>query len=301
MALNKPRVNVNWILFGVAIALGIGAVYLSNSLLKSRMAEIEETAKRGQQTIDVVVAKRDLQRGDAITEDAVAVRSMPKQYVQEAAIKPDQFGTFENQRLAVPIKRGEAMLTSEVEGNGVAVFSATLRKGLRALTFEVDAVNSISGMLRPGDRIDLIFTSRGSESAKEMTLPLLSNVQVLATDQNLTKRDDGTGKERNFSTITLEVAPLDADRIIVAKASGTLTAVLRHPEDNARNSTVAMTAAQLTSGASPTSEGRTVEYIVGGGGTMAEVTLSRLLPALNQAAANPAALNAAKGQPDKAL
>ena len=301
MALSKPRINTNWILFGLAIALGIGAVYLSNSLLKTRMAELEESAKRGQQTVDVVVATRDLQRGDPLTLEAVAVRSIPKQYVQDSAIKPDQFNAFENQRLAVPVKRGEAMLTSEVEGNGTAVFSATLRKGLRALTFEVDAVNSISGMVRPGDRIDLIFSSRGTDAGKEMTLPLLSNVQVLATDQNLTKRDDGSGKQRSFSTVTLEVTPVDADRIIVAKAAGTLTAVLRHPEDNARNSTLAMNASQLTDGIGATSEGRVVEYIVGGGGSMAEVQLSRLLPSLLPAGSNGPGSNAARNGQAKPL
>ena len=236
-----------------------------------------------------------------LTLEAVAVRSIPKQYVQDSAIKPDQFNAFENQRLAVPVKRGEAMLTSEVEGNGTAVFSATLRKGLRALTFEVAAVNSISGMVRPGDRIDLIFSSHGTDAGKEMTLPLLSNVQVLATDQNLTKRDDGSGKQRSFSTVTLEVTPVDADRIIVAKAAGTLTAVLRHPEDNARNSTLAMNASQLTDGIGATSEGRVVEYIVGGGGSMAEVQLSRLLPSLMPAGTNGPGSNAARNGQAKPL
>jgi len=282
MAFTKPKINTNWLLFGLAIALGLGAVYLSNSMLKSRMSELEEDAKRGQTTVDVVVAKRDLERGDSIDSEAVAVRSMPKQYVHESALRPEQFSTIENQRLAVPLKRGEALLTSLVEGNGSAVFSATLRKGLRALTFEVDMVNSISGMLRPGDRIDLIYSSRGLDGAREMTLPLLSNVTVLATDQTLTKREDATGKLRSFSTITLELSPVDADRVIVAKASGQLTAVLRHPEDVAANTTGPLTAAQLMSGsAAMSSDGRTIEYIVGGGGGIAQVQINPLLPSTN--------------------
>ena len=86
----------------------------------------------------------------------------------------------------------------------------------------MSSVNSISGMLRPGDRIDLIYSNKGSQG-QDLTMPLLSNVTVLATDQSVSKRDE-SGKERSFSTITLEVSPLDADRIIVAKASGQLTA-----------------------------------------------------------------------------
>ena len=65
----------------------------------------------------------------------------------------------------------------------------------------------------------------GTSGSGDVTAPLMSNVPILATDQHLTKRDDG--KEHSFSTITLEVTPYDADRIIVAKASGRLTALLR--------------------------------------------------------------------------
>jgi pilus assembly protein CpaB len=279
IALPKPKINTNWLLLGVALALGVGAVVLSNQLIQRRMAQLEEEARRGQETVPVVVAKRDMARGDPITADAMAVRQVPREFVHETAVRPGDFAGMERQRLAVPLKRGEILLPVHSEGNGNQVFSATLKKGLRALTFEVDAVNSISGMLRPGDRIDLIYTARGTSggpagSDVDVTAPLMSNVSVLATDQTVTKRDLETGKERSFSTITLEVTPLDADRIIVAKESGRLTAVLRHPEDEAANTTRALTAANLSGrGTARETNGPSVEYIVGGNGRggMAEV------------------------------
>lgn len=270
MAFQKPKINTNWLLLGVAIALGVGAVLMSNHLIQRRMAQLEEAANSGKQTVSVVVAKRDLQRGETISSESMAVREMPAEFVHADAIRPDQFASMEHQRLAVPIKRGDVLLPVHSEGNGGQVFSATLKKGLRALTFEVDAVNSISGMLRPGDRIDLIYSARpvnaGSEDV-DVTAPLLSNVTVLATDQSLTKRDDESGKERSFSTVTLEVSPYDANRIIVAKESGRLTAVLRHPDDEADNTTRALTAANLAShGDGRANLGPSIEYIVGGGG-----------------------------------
>lgn len=283
MALPRPKINTNWLLLGVALTLGVGAVYLSNQLIQRRMSELEEEARRGQQTVAVVVAKRDLARGDPITADAMAVRQVPKDFVHQNAVTPADFAALERQRLAVPLKRGEILLPVHSEGNGNQVFSATLKKGLRALTFEVDSVNSISGMLRPGDRIDLIYTARGPSggppgSEVEVTAPLMSNVPVLATDQTLTKRDDGTGKERSFSTITLEVTPLDADRIIVAKSSGRLTAVLRHPEDEANNSTRPLTAAHLGRfGLTPAATGPSVEFIVGGAGRGGVAEIQRQL------------------------
>lgn len=269
MALHKPKINTNWLLLGVAIALGIGAVVLSNHLIQRRMAQLEEEAHRGQQTVNVVVAKRNMERGEPISSDAMAVRAVPREFVHADAVRPDQFGALERQRLAVPLKRGDVLLPIHSEGNGGQVFSATLKKGMRALTFEVDNVNSISGMLRPGDRIDLIYTARpvepGSSGSGDVTAPLMSNVPILATDQHLSKRDDG--KERSFSTVTLEVTPYDADRIIVAKASGHLTALLRHPEDELANGTRALTAANIASrGDGKAALGPSIEYIVGGSG-----------------------------------
>lgn len=278
MAFPKPKINTNWLLLGAAVLLGAGAVYMSNSLIQRRMNELEEAATRGREMVEVVVAKRDLERGEPLSPDVVAVRRIPKEFVHAAAVRPQDFDSFERQRLSLPLRRGEALLPAYTEGRGAGVFSATLKKGLRALTFEVDAVNSISGMLRPGDRIDLIYTARGMQGGGEMTLPLLSNVTVLATDQTVTKRSDEHGKERSFSTITLEVTPLDADRIIVAKSSGQITAVLRHPEDGEVNGTRSLTALSLIGrGSGGASAGSLVEYIVGGsGGGPAEVQLARI-------------------------
>src|SRR5436190_16409138 len=119
----KPKINTNWLLLFAAIVLGIGAVYLSNRLIQRRIAEIEAAATRGRETVEVVVAKRDLERGQPITSDVVAVRQIPKEYVHQSAVRPDQFGSVEQQRLAVPIHRGETLLTSHTEGNGINVFS----------------------------------------------------------------------------------------------------------------------------------------------------------------------------------
>jgi pilus assembly protein CpaB len=82
----------------------------------------------------------------------------------------------------------------------------------------------------------------------------------------VSKRTEENGREHPFSTITLEVSPLDAARIIVAKSSGHLTAVLRHPDDEAPNRLKALSVAQLLGAPTGRSSGKVVEYIVGGGG-----------------------------------
>ncbi len=117
-------------------------------------------------------------------------------------------------------------------------------------------------MLRPSDHIDLMVTARGTNaSATETTFPLMSNVEVLATGQIIRKRD-GTNQPKTYTTITLSVSPEDAERIVVAKNSGKLTAVLRNPEDERANSTTALNIDDLMP--KKVKKGLSVQYIVGG-------------------------------------
>ena len=259
-------------MLGLAVALGLSATFLSNKLLRDRVASIEEEARRGRKMVSVVVAKKDLQRGDTLNADVLAVRQIPADYVHSTAILPNQFDTIVNQRLVTPLKRGEELLDAHTEGRGTQIFSGMLKVGSRALTFPVDEINSISGMLRPGDKIDLIVTLRdanpgASQGGKDMTFPLLSNVAVLATGQQIGRggrNDDPNTAKQTFATVTLETTPEDANRIITAEATGKLTAVLRNPEDGQPNGVKPLTASDLMRNSG---KRNTVEMIVGGGGS----------------------------------
>jgi pilus assembly protein CpaB len=291
MALNL-QLNKNFLFIIIALVLGGGAVYLSNKVIRDRMNLLEEEAKRGKKMVKIVVPTKDLERGDVITPDAMAMRDVPQDFVSHLAVKPEQFDDLINQRLSSPIKRGEALTQMHTEGAGARLFSATLRKGLRALTFEVDQVNSISGMLRPGDRIDLVLTAKPANNVTgpEITFPMLLDVPVLATGQVVSKRDPRDGSTKDFSTITLEATPDDAQKIISAKnSSGSkLTAVLRNSDDKQRFMASPITINDVIAGRSDTGLKRTVEFIIGGGGQPTPVTLVAAAAQTNNALRNTA-------------
>src|SRR6266404_7773733 len=254
----------NWLTLVGALVMGGLAIFLTEKVLHDHKAKIEAELRGKHTMVKVVVARRDLERGAPIVKDNFSLRSIPSEYVHASALRPDQFGQFVGQRLAVSLKLGEPLLEAHLESTN-AVFSATLPKGQVALTTEVDEVNSISGMLRPSDHIDLILTAHSSRgNGVDTTFPLMSNVEVLATGQ-VTRKRDGTNQPRTYTTITMALTPEDADRVVVGKHSGKLTAVLRNPEDTRPNSTVAMGIDQLL----PKPKGKIhhpVQYIVGGQG-----------------------------------
>lgn len=282
MAVN---INKNWLLLALAVALGGAAFYLSNQAITSRISQIEEEATRGKTLLSVVVANRPIQAGEPIDAGSVAVRQMPSEFVNRNMVTPDTYDSVDGQVLTVGMDRGDVLQLSYTASRGGEVFAATLKNGRRALTIDVDEVSSISGMLRPGDRIDLLLTARGSSDAasgKNVTFPLLSNVEVLATGQfqkNVAASTESAA--RAYAHVTLNVTPEDATRIVTAKTGGRLTAVLRAPGDLQRNTSNALTIDDVVAGSDGDGQGRnSVEFLIGGSGSAGTITRTPVLDAV---------------------
>ncbi len=137
---------------------------------------------------------------------------------------------------------------------------------MRALTFPVDDESSIAGMLAPNDRIDIFFTT--SANNESVTLPLLTNVPVIATgvrtSTNAAYIDERRGSE--YTTDTVSVSPEDAAKIAHAQDAGKITITLRQPKDEAPIALTRVTKATLLNGNRiATTRPRTrVEIILGG-------------------------------------
>jgi pilus assembly protein CpaB len=270
------KLNRYWLVLAGAIALGGLAFYLSNKAINQRISEIEAEANRGKTTVRVVVAKHALRKGDALNSSTVAVRQIPSEFVNGNMVTPETFDTVKDQPLTVNLERGEPVMTAFTASRGGEVFAATLKEGRRALTIEVDEISSFSGMLRPGDRIDLMLTAKPSSTgtspdAKEFTFPMLSNVEVLATGQIRKDVVESSGESvsRSYSTVTLNLAPQDATRVIAAKTGGKLTAVLRAPSDQVANPSHALTIDDVVASVSRSANGdgmQFIEVIIGGSG-----------------------------------
>lgn len=224
----KLKIQRSWLVFAVAGMLGIGAALLAMRYLDQRVAEIEAHGKQALRK--VVVAKQDLQKGAALTPETVAVREVPAEWAHSGAITPAQFDRAANAVLAYPAMKGEPILWAQLEGEKAPSFSARLTQGRRAITVPVDEVSSLSGMLQPGDLIDIVVNVR--KDNRNITFALLQRVTVLAAGNRVTPGPEADGtRTRSFTTVTLETTPEDAQRIIAAREVGKITALLRAPDD----------------------------------------------------------------------
>ncbi|TDM04869.1 MAG: Flp pilus assembly protein CpaB [Ideonella sp. MAG2] len=218
-----------WVILVVALVLGGAAAMLSLSYLNRQKAAIAAQANLASGIkVQMMVAKRPLSRGDAISQETVAAREVPVEYSHSLALKAEDFSRVEGKLLAYPIKAGEMILPSLIQG-GAATFSARVEPGRRAVTMQVDEISSISGLVEPGDLIDLLLTTnQGGRHAAPV--PVLLGVEVMATGQRVAN-DPRTGESRRYSTVTLNTTPEQARNVISAREMGKITALLRNPKD----------------------------------------------------------------------
>lgn len=257
------RINKNWIVLIAALGVGGLAAFGAKNYLGAQMAEIEAREKN-KAMVQMVVAKTDLGKGSALSTDNVAVRPVPKEWAHSGAITPDQFGRAEGSVLAYPANSGEPLIWSQLEGQRTPTFSARLGQGRRAVTVPVDEISSLSGMVEPGDLIDIVVSLK--KDNKNFTFTLLQSVTVLATGTKASPDDQDPGGRRSFTTITLDTTPEDAKRVIAAREVGRVTALLRAPNDASsvsRDRSDALSLLGLASGFAST--GSSVPVIYGGG------------------------------------
>ena len=145
-------------------------------------------------------------------------------------------------------------------------FSRVIGEGRVGYTLQVDETNSVSGMVTPGDRVDILLSVE-QESGNTRVLPLLEDINVLATGtrvgEELANDEGGLG----FSTMTLELQPQQAERLTVADKAGELRVLLRQREDGTAFGLDGLTENELLRGAPrPVARRRTsgVEFIIGG-------------------------------------
>lgn len=239
--------------FGLLAALGV------HRYIQERV-EVER-ARLGvaHERVEVLVAARALQRGESVSPANLAVRSLPREVIPGGALSPSRIDAVQGLRLQWPMQAGEPLLASAVFAAESAGLSSRLRHGVRALTIAVDETNAISGLLQPGDRIDLLLSWRPTPvagvSLPELTRTVMQDVVVIATGRNARAVPSEDAPGRTFSAITVEVDPEQAQRLVVAQRSGRLTAVLRNPSDRESHEDRLLDVHELMGIARPTGSG----------------------------------------------
>jgi pilus assembly protein CpaB len=214
-----------------ALAAGGGAAYFAKGYISDQLRTEREELRAQYKLISVVVAKTNLPPGAVLSPQTVALREVPKTFLHAEAVEAQRWRDISGRVLSRAVRGGETILKSHLAQGAGAGFSAQLPQGMRALTFPVNEEASISGMLAPGDRIDILFTTTVANDS--MTLPLLFAVPVLATGLRTQTNENALSEKLQgpFRTVTVSVTPADAAKLTLAQEAGRLTVALRQPQD----------------------------------------------------------------------
>ena len=216
--MNVQRIAI----LGVALVAGIAAFVLMMGN-KPEQAPVQIVQPVKEETVRVLVATRDFQRGERLTVDDTNWIAWPKAAVQPTFITdetPDARESFEQAVARSLIVTGEPIVNAKVvrPGNS-SLMAAILEPGMRAVTLRVSPETASGGFVLPGDRVDLLHTVDGA------TQLVFEEVRVLAVD---TLYSENTETPNIIgSNMTLEMTPEDAEVFLTMRTEGDFSAVLR--------------------------------------------------------------------------
>src|ERR1700761_2588574 len=232
--MNRARIIV------LAIAIGAGGVaaYLASGSDNRAPAPAEPVAQLP--TVDVLVAKADINLGQTVTPNDMVWQTWPAAAASNSFIRksdrPDATKEVTGSIARSPFIAGEPIREPKlIKSNGSGFMAAILPQGMRAISTEISPETGAGGFILPNDRVDVVLTRREKNPDPRISTDLvisevkLSNIRVLAIDQ-APKEKDGQNSVIG-KTVTLELKPEQVPVLAAARQAGTLSLSLRSIAD----------------------------------------------------------------------
>ncbi len=219
--------------FTTSLLLAGLAVAMIWSYISSRETELQ--SDYGNQT-PVVIAKEDIKELEIIDDRKVQLINVPSKFQMPGHFKrvEDLYNTI----AAVPIKKGEQITVPRVTYPGAqSGLSRQISIGKRALSIQVTEGQSVSRLLKPGDRVDILalvdYAAGKKERLKVKTV--LQDVLILSTGLFVTNsvpiiniksggndtRQMKLNSYTNYNTVTLELTPFEVQKMVFLVSAGT--------------------------------------------------------------------------------
>lgn len=205
--------------------LGLMSAALGAAVLQVYLARYEHELAGGAPR-SVLISTRDLTLGETLARSSITVRSIPESYIEERHIRADSLEKILGARVTSAVGGGGAIFWSDLDTmQDGRTLAGLVRIGMRAFELAAQDV-SFDGLLRPGDKVDIVFVSHEASGAST----LLSNILVLTVGGDLGQYDEARKGERR-GRVTLSVTPEQATVLAHKEGSGRFRLSLRNPQD----------------------------------------------------------------------
>jgi len=189
-----------------AVAIGLLVVLMVYGTLTHIESSMKVAQPKPINLTKVVVAKTDIPRGAIIQKDMLKVKefvadSLPKGTAKDVA-------EFINLPTKMEIFAGDIVTTEKVYTDlRQAGFIGMIPEDCRAVTIPINNVTGIAGLLKAGDRVDIILLLNSEEGGTKSTV-LMQNVLLLSVNRDAEQNLAG-GKE----TTAPQETSLDAESV----------------------------------------------------------------------------------------
>ena len=231
------RLSIIMVLLLATAALGLIAYNMN--LPKPVVQVTENTPAPAPLTVGYFVAARPLPRGTLAREEDFAVRSVPSDSVPTGAFRdtPDAKIGLRGSLVRKFLDTGSPVTSQDVLRPGDRGFLASvLAPDSRAISIKVDAESGVSGLIWPGDYVDVVLTQvidKADLAHRTLSETVLHNVRIVAIDQEIVQggpaNNATAGKVAH--TVSLQLAPEQVKKITVAEQLGKLSLAVRSAVD----------------------------------------------------------------------
>ena len=229
-----------------ALLIAGGASMLVYNYLK------KQTDNRSQ-GVAIIAAATDIPIGTKIEAVHVKLATWPKESLSTGY--HTDAGKLSGRVAIRPMSAGDVITESKLmPQNGAAtggIMTYIVPQGHRAVTVAVNEVAGVAGFITPNSRVDIVLTTqRPGVADKEDNISkiILQNVPVLASGQVTEQKE---GKPVIVPTVTLDLTPDDAEKLIVGAKKGALQLLLRNIIDVAAVDTKGATISKALNGSEP--------------------------------------------------
>ncbi|HYF06137.1 MAG TPA: Flp pilus assembly protein CpaB [Acetobacteraceae bacterium] len=185
--------------------------------------------------VRILVAARPLPAGTLLKDEDFAIREVATEMRPDGAFDTslEARGELRGALLRRYLDPTEPVLRGDVlRPRDRGFLAAVLRPGMRAVSIGVDHVTGTAGLIWPGDQVDLILSQELGDAPVSRRVSgetVLQDVRVIAVDQQIAQGPGGAEAAvgRVARTVTLEVTPDQAERVVVAIALGRLALAVR--------------------------------------------------------------------------
>jgi pilus assembly protein CpaB len=224
----------------LAVAVGAGGIAALLAGRSEKPAEVKQEPVAQLPTVDVLVAKSDLAMGQTVSGGDMQWQTWPASTATGNFIRknerPNAIENLAGQIVRTPFVAGEPIREIKlVNAKGSGFMAAILPSGMRAVSTQISPETGAGGFILPNDRVDVILTRRGGNAdtgtGAQNSETILSNIRVLAIDQNIEEKNGQ--KVVVGKTATLELSSGQAETLALGQQLGILSLALRSITDAA--------------------------------------------------------------------